>query len=281
MATPTRQTSEADLNRWNTAMRASPPYQDYMRSIGNDGSGRVKLSRAQQSALEEALRRAGISIPDGMHIDQGGNLNQKNHLGRNLAIGAAIGGGALTGLGLAGMGPLSGLGGGAAATGAGAMSAPELGLDAIPSVLGGAVTESASAYPFLAGAAGAGATGAAAAGGAGAARAAASGGAAHGLGGNLINAAVSGLSGLPALFGNHGVSDQEQQYQQQAQRLLAQQEQRTQYQNPLYEAATRMAYSLLPNTGNGGNPYPYSGLSDVNLPGMDELSNAQRNAQRR
>jgi hypothetical protein len=118
MGTPNRGASEGSLDEWNRAMRSSDVYQNFMRRNGLATDGRVKLSRAQQSALERELARAGFRVPGGMHIDQGGNLNQKNRTGRNLAIGAAVTGAALTGFGLAGMGPLSGLGGTAGAAGA-------------------------------------------------------------------------------------------------------------------------------------------------------------------
>jgi hypothetical protein len=119
MPTPTRQTSEQQLDAWNAQFRQSPVYLNFMRRNRLPTDGRVKLSRIQQSALEQEMRQAGIQVPSGMHIDQGGNLNQKNRLLRNTAIAAGATGAALTGFGLAGMGPLSGLGG-AGATGASA-----------------------------------------------------------------------------------------------------------------------------------------------------------------
>jgi len=97
-----------------------------------------------------------------------------------------------------------------------------------------------------------------------------------GLGDSAIRAALSALAGLPAALGNHGPSDEERGYQAQATRLLGQQEQRTQYQNPLYEAVTKMAYGLLPNMGNNGQPYPMNGLSDVAIPSMEDLIRGQR-----
>lgn len=129
---PTRQTPQQQVDAWNIELRASPVYQQFMRSIGNDGSGRVRLSRDQQAQLEQALRQNGVAIPDGMHIDQGGNLNQQNRLARNIGIGAAVGGAALTGFGLAGMGPLAGLGGAGGAAGAGAAGVEAAGSFAAP-----------------------------------------------------------------------------------------------------------------------------------------------------
>lgn len=63
-----------------------------------------------------------------------------------------------------------------------------------------------------------------------------------------------------------GPSDEEKAYQAQATRLLKQQEQRTQFQNPLYEAVSRMAYNLQPIGGTQGQPYRYNTLDDVKVP---------------
>lgn len=163
--TPTRRTAEVTLDRWNDAFRQSEVYLNFMRRNGLPTNGRVKLSRSQQSALESDMRRAGIQIPSGMHIDQGGNLNQKNTLVRNVGIGAAIGGGALTGLGLAGIGPFSGLaGGGASASGAAGGVLPSSHLP-VEALMGGApaiASQGVSAgIPYAAGVGGAVAAGAA------------------------------------------------------------------------------------------------------------------------
>lgn len=94
----------------------------------------------------------------------------------------------------------------------------------------------------------------------------------------LLSAALSAMAGLPAALSNRGPSEEERGYTAQATRLLGQQEQRTQFQSPLYEAATRMAFGLLPNMGNNGQPYPYQSLSDVKVPGLEDVL---RTAQRR
>src|SRR3990167_117667 len=81
-------------------------------------------------------------------------------------------------------------------------------------------------------------------------------------------AAIAAMSGLPALLAQQGPSDEEKAYADQARRLLAQQEQRTQFQSPLYEAVTRMAWNLQPNSGNNnGSAYPINSLTDVKVPG--------------
>jgi hypothetical protein len=114
MGTPTRSTTEADLDQWNQAMRASPLYQNFLKKNGLVDTGRgVTMSRAQQSALEDELEAAGIDIPGGMHIDQGGNLNQQNRLGRNLAIGAGAAGAAFGIPAILGAGGAAGAAGGA------------------------------------------------------------------------------------------------------------------------------------------------------------------------
>lgn len=114
-ATPNRGTSEQELDQFNIWFRSTPIYQNFMRQNGLPTDGRVKLSRSQQSRLEQLMKANGINIPGGMHIDQGGNLNQKNRLGRNVAIGAGIAGAAI-GIPAA----LGAFGGGAGAAGAGA-----------------------------------------------------------------------------------------------------------------------------------------------------------------
>lgn len=120
-STPTRSTSEQDLNAWNVALRQSPGYQAYIRSLGKTpGDPRLTLSRSEQAGLERTLASAGIPIPSGMHIDQGGNLNQKNRLARNIGIGAAVTAAALATAGAAGFGPLAGVMGGGAGAGGGA-----------------------------------------------------------------------------------------------------------------------------------------------------------------
>lgn len=300
MATPTRKTSESSLNEFNAWMKDQPWYQQFMQSAGM-WDRPANLSRGQQSQLESIMARNGVTVPSGMHIDDAGNLNQKNTLGKNVAIGAGIGAGALTGFGLAGMGPLSGLGGaGAAGAGAGAGlgAVPELGVGAIPGLLGPGVMETASMYPFLAGAPsaaqllgnipegkvddipslfGPGIKESAAAYPflAGLGKDAA-GNVLGDLGKKALDSAsdvpswlgpvMASLAGLPALLAKQGPSDEEKAYADQARRLLAQQEQRTQFQNPLYEAITKMAYGLQPTMGNGGNPYPLTSLSDVKVP---------------
>lgn len=123
---PNRQTSEASLDQWNNALRASPAYQKFIQQRGLVGKA-GGWSKSDQAALEQTLRSSGIPIPDGMHIDQGGNLNQKNRLGRNVAIGAGITAAAVATAGVAGFGPLAGAMGGGA--GAGGVAGSVAGID--------------------------------------------------------------------------------------------------------------------------------------------------------
>jgi hypothetical protein len=73
----------------------------------------------------------------------------------------------------------------------------------------------------------------------------------------LLGAAFTSLAGLPTMLsGSNQPSAEEQSLQAQIMRLLSQQEQRTTYSNPLHQAATQMAYDLLPK--RSGN-YPGGG----------------------
>ena len=86
----------------------------------------------------------------------------------------------------------------------------------------------------------------------------------------LIASAIAAMAARNAFDGSRQVSPEERVQQDRINRNLAQQEQRTQFQNPLYEAVTRMAFGLLPNMGNNGQPYPTNSLADVKVPGFNE-----------
>jgi hypothetical protein len=154
-ATPTRKTSEAELDRWNQAWRSSPQYREALRLVGADPNRKIKLSGNQQEQIERYLASVGMPLPKGMKIDNAGNLNQTNTLVKNIAKGAAIGGAAATGLGAFGIGPLAGvMGTGAAASGAGASGAiPGIAAGTLP---GGASAAGGSTFSTLAGLAGVG-----------------------------------------------------------------------------------------------------------------------------
>jgi hypothetical protein len=206
---PNRGTSEQALNQWNIALRSSPFYQNFLRQQGLVDSGRgVRMSRGQQGMLEDELKRNGVVIPGGMHIDQGGNLNQSNRLLRNIGIGAAIGaGGYFAAPAIAGA-----LGGGAAGAGAGAAGAAGAGGASLGGGLASAGALSGAGLagtlaPFTAagtagalggygGLAGLGATGSSLGGGL--ASAGAMGSGAAGTGGGMLNA-LGGWGGLAQL----------------------------------------------------------------------------------
>lgn len=214
------------------------------------------------------LRQMGIEIPPGYRLERDGRLkyvavdnSQPWYNNAKIMIPLILGGGFAAG------GGLGALGGGAADGGlsasVGAPAATEASIFGSP-----AATASAAA--------------AAAGGGSEVARRAGDvarhvgTSAVEGTSDRLLNAAFSALAGLPAMLGKNGPSDEERAYQSQATRLLGQQEQRTQFQNPLYEAVTKMAHGLLPNMGNNGQPYPINGLNDVTVPTLDELIAQQR-----
>ena len=259
MPTPTRSTSETQLDQWNDQLRASPVWQQWMQSRGKIQGGRmVGLSDREQSEFERYLAKNGIRIPSGMHIDPGGNLNQKNRLARNIGIGAAIGGAALTGLGAAGIGPLSGAFGGGAATGGGA------GVAAAPAV--------SSAMPAVGIAPGLAGYGLPASLIAENARGPVSpsdylgtkppsGGGRSRIGNEVANgaqrlnpllqSAIAGLAGLPALMANRGPSDEERALMDEARQMNAAQRARISSQDPLFQAVTKLAMSRLPGSVQG------------------------------
>lgn len=127
----TRSTGEDELDRFNQWMRSQPWYQEQRARMG------TSVDEGEADYLRQALEKAGIPLPKDFHIDEGGNLNQKSRTGRNLKIAGLVGGAALGGLGLAGMGPLSGLlGGSAGASAAAAPAAAGLSEAVIPTTLG-------------------------------------------------------------------------------------------------------------------------------------------------
>lgn len=156
---PKRSSSQGDVDAWNSSLRASPMWQDYMKSIGvnlADARPTIKLTDQQRKEFTNKLAAAGMPVPSGMHIDAAGNLNQDNHLLRNVGIGAGIAGAALTGFGLAGMGPMSGLFAGAGAGAGGALPSSHLAAAALMGGPAGITSGGAS----LGAVAGLGATGA-------------------------------------------------------------------------------------------------------------------------
>lgn len=148
---PGRSASGMTVDDFNRYIRSQQWYQDWFRQRGLDPN-HVKLDGGQRNQLQNELMAHGLNLPSGMKIDEAGNLNQKNTLGRNIAIGAGIAGAAATGFGLAGMGPLAGIGGGT--LGAGEASTTLIGTGGlIPGISTGAGVVGAAA-PVVAGAGG-------------------------------------------------------------------------------------------------------------------------------
>lgn len=117
--------SDAEVDQTNNYLRNQPFYKQMLGWMGQDPS-KVKLSDSQRQTLLEAIKNAGINVSDHFEVDASGNLQPKSGLGKKILIGAAIGGAALTGLGLAGVGPMAGLFGGAGAAGAAGAAVPEM-----------------------------------------------------------------------------------------------------------------------------------------------------------
>lgn len=258
MGTPNRGTSEASLDTWNRALRASPAYQQFMRRYGLSTDGRVQLSRSQQASLEAELKANGFHIPSGMHIDQGGNLNQKNRLGRNVAIGAGLVGGGLAAAGAAGAGPLAGLfGGGSGAAAAGSGAGFEAGMGLPSGMLPGGAMMSTT-FPAAGGAAGtaAGMGAGTIAGGAGtAAGTRALGGAMGRLSAqDLISLGLAGAGTVGGLMSNPPtMAPTTQTTDPNLQKLIASMQGRLDQSEPLYKSIMAMANGLLPTQyQNGG-----------------------------
>lgn len=251
----------------------------------------IEAQIAQVPASERSdyqLRMRGITIPAGYRVEPNGKLKYVQvdnnpeepwYLDAKYVIPAILSGGTAMGLATAPAG-LSTITGTGIGTGMGTGPASLAGTSALTAGGGSA------ALPTIAGTAiGTGmATGVPSLGGPPSVAGLADGGA-GGLGGlakkgvnaltgdgdvpDWLSAVIGGMAGLPALF-NMGPTDEERALQAQMQRLLNQQEQRTQFQNPLYEATTRMAFGLLPKMGNNGQPYPLNALSDVQVPGLND-----------
>lgn len=155
--TPSRRSGPEAINNFNAWMKQQPWYQEFFRRH-NVNPNRVQLSRGQQSELERIMKANGIPLGDGVHIDNAGNLNEKNRLVRNAAIiGGATAGAIFGAPAIAGM---FGTSAPAAGTAASLGAVPELGVGAIPSILGPGLT--AAGTPWAAGTAAATAAGSAA-----------------------------------------------------------------------------------------------------------------------
>lgn len=163
--------NDQEATQATSAMRQSPWYQDWAKKNGlqfeGDSYGNAKLNDNQQQDLYNQALKNGIGLNNKYdQIDENGQISEAHHKLRNGLIAAAIAGAGLTGFGAAGIGPLSGLFGGAsAAAGAGTGAGVGLGETAATGI--GGLSATSLGLPVTAGLGTAG--GAAAAGGAGAA----------------------------------------------------------------------------------------------------------------
>lgn len=64
----------------------------------------------------------------------------------------------------------------------------------------------------------------------------------------IVEAAYRALAGLPGLLANRGPSDEEKAQLEQLRKLQAMQQQRIEYQNPLFQAVSQLAMSRLPGS---------------------------------
>lgn len=135
--------TDQDATQATAAMRQSPWYQDWAKKnnlqFQGDQYGNARLNDDQQQQLYDLALKNGIGLNDKYdQIDENGQISEAHHKLRNTLIGLAIGGAAATGLGAAGIGPLSGIFGGASGlSGAGGLSA---GMSAGTSGAGAAAT---------------------------------------------------------------------------------------------------------------------------------------------
>jgi hypothetical protein len=256
-----------EIAELNARIAANPRLMQALRESSRiiQTAGFRSPARAEQERIirEERARMGIADDPHDYSLDpHTGQFQQSNYLTRNWEwiAPSVFAGGAAAPYVLPGAGPAS-----AASQAAGAPAATEAAIFGSPAAQASAATA-------------AGAGGAEAVRRAGDVASNVGERAVESVGDRALNAALTALAGLPAALGNRGPSDEERGYSAQATRLLGQQEQRNQFQNPLYEAVTRMAHGLLPTMGNGGKPYPINSLSDVSVPGLEDLL---RTAQRR
>lgn len=102
----TDNTQDWEINNFNQWMRSQP--------------GWAEAQKQGPDSVKQFLQKMGIPVEKDLHIDDAGNVHKGSwwdRHGKQILEGAAIGGLALTGLGAAGIGPLSGVLGGAADAG--------------------------------------------------------------------------------------------------------------------------------------------------------------------
>lgn len=255
---PTKRVTGRELDAWNEQWRASPLYQEAVRSVGADPSRPLHLSGDQREGIKRFLAARGVQVPKGLQIDPAANWNTDHGLSTAWsnpyfrypliaagALGTAGALGAFGGAGAAG-GGAGAVGGGGAASVGGTIPYVHGGLSmGMPAPAGMAST------PGLLSRFGNAITG---------------GG--NGGANQWLQAALAGLSGVPALIAANKSkpsaselarrqpstdelamlqpSADELAMQQQVKDMLAHQQRRTQYQDPLYQAVSQLAMSRLP-----------------------------------
>jgi|SoiMethySBSTD1v2_1073268.scaffolds.fasta_scaffold111614_3 hypothetical protein len=262
------------IDAFNAQLRAMPEYQTFLRSMGVNPSGPIRLSDFQRKQAEAWVNKRFGNIGK-LEIDPAGNVNQDEGFSRHRKwiIPAAIGAGTL-GLGAFGVGPAAGLfggggaAGGAAGAGAGASGAATGGTLASSSIPTSLAMQAVPAS--IAGSAGIPA-------GVSAGTAAALGGvvpnvvdqATRGLGGRLLDNLLSpeglltaGSIAASLAGGGDGTSDATRASEEQARRMQAITEARMRRVDPLHEAVTQLAFSRLPVSSRQGLTLPRVALPE-------------------
>lgn len=167
-----RQPSETARNAMNEQLQRQPWYQQYKQRIGM-WDRPTNLNSQQKAELTQLAAQHGMQLPKGAVFDDAGNVNIRHGYAgmptwAKIAIAAApvI---ATAGFGAAGMGPMAGMfgaGGGGLGSGVagttsalgagGSMAVPELGIGAIPGLLGHAAIAPSMAPITFGGSGGAG-----------------------------------------------------------------------------------------------------------------------------
>lgn len=149
--------TDQEATQATSAMRQSPWYQDWAKKnnlqFQGDQYGNASLNDNQQQDLYNQALQHGIGLNNKYdQVDQNGQISEAHHKLRNTLIGAGIGAAALSGFGAAGIGPLSGLFGTAAAP----LASTTIGNGFIPAITGGAGMAAEGAGAGLAAGTGAG-----------------------------------------------------------------------------------------------------------------------------
>jgi len=248
--------SARSIDQFNQQLRANPEYQAFLRSMGVNTSGPIRLSDQQRKRAESWVRSRVGDIGK-LEIDPAGNVNQNEGFGKQLKRwGPIAGGAAATLFGVPGLFPGLLSGGGAAAGGAAASGAAQGASGVLPSAaipgLHAAVPGAIASQGISAG------LGAAGAGAAGGALGAAAAGGASGAGGSIANRIFGGTAGdlIPAGLGIasliRGLTQGRPPAEDRLNNILGIAENRVRAQEPLFQAITSMANAGLPRYARSG-----------------------------